>query len=109
MRASALAGAALVLLFAACGGDESTGPTTEFTVEMLDNSFFPQSRTISPNTRIRWVNVGIVQHNTTSTQDVWESGNINPGGTFFANFSGPGTYPYECTLHAGMTGTIVVQ
>lgn len=109
MRFTTLAGAALVLLLAACGGDDTTRPTTEMTVEMRDNSFFPQTRTISPNTRIRWVNVGNVQHNTTSTQQIWSSGNINPGGAFAADFSGPGTFPYQCTLHPGMTGTIVVQ
>jgi plastocyanin len=30
-------------------------------------------------------------------------------GTFRHRFEQPGTYPYECTIHPGMEGSIVVE
>jgi len=38
----------------------------------------------------------------------FQSGTIQPGGTFQATFSAPGTYTYHCQFHEGMTGTITV-
>ena len=36
-------------------------------------------------------------------------GPIAPGGTFSRTFSSAGTFPYRCTLHPGMVGTVTVQ
>ena len=30
-------------------------------------------------------------------------------GTFIHTFTAPGTYKYSCTIHTGMTGTVVVS
>lgn len=34
---------------------------------------------------------------------------ITPAGTFQHVFATAGTFPYHCTLHAGMTGTVIVD
>lgn len=39
---------------------------------------------------------------------VFNSGFLLPGQSFSISFSEPGAYPYVCSLHAGMQGTIVV-
>jgi plastocyanin len=36
-------------------------------------------------------------------------GNSGGGSSATRQFTTPGTYGYECTLHSGMTGTVVVQ
>ena len=37
------------------------------------------------------------------------SGNIAPAGTYEHRFFTDGTYPYRCTLHTGMNGSVVVS
>lgn len=36
------------------------------------------------------------------------SGNIGNGGTYAHTFASAGTYNYRCTLHGGMTGSVIV-
>jgi len=50
-----------------------------------------------------------VTHTVTSDNAAWDSGNIPAGGTFKFTFTTAGTFPYHCTIHPGMTGTIIVQ
>jgi hypothetical protein len=102
---------------AGCGGDGGGGgpttpplpPVNPNTVIMQDNSFNPATRTVSVGTTVRWVNNGSLAHNTISDTGVWTSANVNPGADFQHTFGTAGSFPYRCTLHAGMTGTIVVQ
>jgi plastocyanin len=85
-------------------------PTGSVTVvTMVDNSFSPSTVTIQATGVIRWVNGGGVAHNSTSAAGHWSSGNLNPGQSFEHAFMQAGTFGYECTLHPGMTGTVVVQ
>ena len=37
------------------------------------------------------------------------SGTIAPAGTFQHRFFTDGTYPYRCTLHTGMNGSVIVS
>lgn len=92
--------------FAAC--ESSTDPDDTFSIEMRDNVFVPATANISAGTTVRWTNEGSTPHTTTS--DAWDSGPLNPGAAAFARrFDTPGTFNYVCTLHEGMTGTIVVN
>lgn len=75
------------------------------------NTFQPQIVAIAANGSVTW-SFGAVEHNVTF------SGPAPPGGnsagrlsntTFTRTFPNAGTYPYDCTLHAGMTGTVFVR
>lgn len=33
---------------------------------------------------------------------------LDPGGTYTATFDKPGIYPYQCSLHPGMSGVVIV-
>lgn len=99
----------LCVVIGGCG-DDGTGPNDDtVTIEMRDNSFSPASRSIAAGTRVRWVNEGSNTHNTTGEGGAWQSGNLAPDQQFERTFSTAGTFDYECTLHAGMTGTITVN
>jgi len=37
------------------------------------------------------------------------SGNIGVGGTFPHPFANAGSFPYRCSIHSGMTGTVTVS
>jgi plastocyanin len=39
----------------------------------------------------------------------FSSGNISSGGTFSHTFTTAGSYPYTCTIHPSMVGTITVN
>ena len=62
-----------------------------------------------------WANTSGVPHSTTSTSvpagaATWDSGtSASPFSFGPATFTVAGTYTYHCTVHASMTGTIVVQ
>lgn len=111
MRCTTLSALILALPLAACGSD-STGPDGDdvVTIEMrTGNVFSPATRQVPAGTTVRWVNEDAVPHNTTSTQGAWASSNLQPDQTFQRTFGTAGTFPYECTIHPGMTGTITVQ
>jgi plastocyanin len=72
-------------------------------------AFNPSSITISVNTTIKWTNKDGVAHTVTSNNGVFDSGNISANGTYSHQFTTAGTYPYHCTIHPSMTGTIIVK
>ena len=98
----------MVLLATACG-DQIQGPSGTTTVTIRDNLFTPQTVIIGRGTTIRWANNGSNIHTSVADNNRWSSGNIQPGGTFSHMFTDAGTFPYRCTLHPGMTGTIIVD
>jgi plastocyanin len=79
-------------------------------VDMGDNFFSPQTARVLRGGMVTWTNRGATAHNTTSNQaGLWQSGNLNPQGTFSRTFPTAGTFEYSCTLHAGMNGTVIVE
>jgi plastocyanin len=105
-----LALAALVL--AGCGGDEGGGagaaPVTGVTeVAAADNRFSPAAIQVPAGTEVTWeFKDRFVPHDVTA--DGWSSGDPQRSGSYTHTFDQPGTYPYRCTLHDGMTGQVVV-
>jgi plastocyanin len=94
---------------AACDGDSTDEGGATFTIVMEDFQFDPATRTIDVGTTVRWVNGGSTPHNTTSATQLWQSADLTPGQSFQREFNTAGTFPYSCTLHEGMNGTITVQ
>lgn len=78
-------------------------------VTLQNFQFQPSTLTIPSGTTVRWINHDPVAHSTTSDTGTWDSGLIQPEGTWSRRFSRPGTYPYHCTPHPFMHGTIVVK
>lgn len=90
-------------------------PPQQVTVQMNSASFDPAEVTIGTGGTVRWQNAAPVAHTITpgnSTQPgVWASQNVpaTQGFTFQHVFNTAGTFPYSCSIHAGMTGTVRVQ
>jgi plastocyanin len=76
-------------------------------VRMVDDAFRPRNVTVSRGTRIRWVNAGESDHTSTAS-GLWDSGLLDPGQTYRRVFRRSGTFPYFCTAHPAMRGTITV-
>jgi plastocyanin len=78
-------------------------------VAARDNSFAPATIDITAGTTVTWVNEGIALHTVTAGDGTFESTFIPAGGTFSRRFPQPGTFPYICTIHPGMSGTVRVS
>ena len=66
----------------------------------------PDVERSSAGQSITWTNADPIAHTTTSDTKQWDSGALSPNATFSTTFSQPGTYPYHCTIHPSMVGTI---
>lgn len=49
-----------------------------------------------------------VTHNITADDNSFVSGALAPGGSFKVTFSAQGSYPYHCSIHPTMKGTVTV-
>jgi plastocyanin len=74
-------------------------------------SFNPADVTIEPGQTVVWRNAVSMLHTITPQgHSEWSEGTVtNADDTFTHTFQAEGTFPYECTLHAGMTGVVRVQ
>jgi plastocyanin len=84
--------------------------TYEF-ITMYNNNFSPRNVTVLAGTRVLWTNNNdhSYAHTTTSDNALWDSGPLNDGQQFGYTFYTPGTYSYHCSIHAGMTGSVIVN
>ena len=125
-RSPVKVGAALVviimaaLLAAGCGGSATAttapatagGPTTSSAVGaqvVMKNIAFDSTRlTIKVGQTVTWVNQDSAQHDVVANNGEFKSSLFGAGGTFSFTFTKAGTYPYNCSIHPHMTGTIIV-
>ena len=77
-------------------------------VNIQESAFHPIFLTIPTGGAGRWTNLDEVAHTSTSTGTGWDSGNLNQGDSYAHVFNTAGVYPYICTPHPWMTGTITV-
>lgn len=134
----AVAGVAAAVLLAGCGGSDSattkpetaasTAPTTlsngtVATANPAGNSpvtvkqfqFMPAELTVKAGTNVTWTNQDDILHTATSgatpgTADGKFDGQMDGRGKGFSHvFDQPGRYPYFCSRHTSMTGTVVVE
>ena len=129
MRAALVTGVVLALgVLAGCGGG-GPGPTaqpsssvllgpndtvfcgvfdTGTTVEIKNNAFNPSDVTIAVNGHVDWKNSDAVTH-VIKFDNGTTCGTVMGGQTKKVRFSAAGLYPYHCTIHPTMKGTVNVQ
>lgn len=102
---------ALAGLLAACGSAaQATPPPTDGPViELRDNRFHPAELEVPVGTTVTWWwNDGIFGGHDLVMTEVFAVPE-QTSGVFLHRFDTPGTYTYVCTLHDGMTGTVIVN
>jgi plastocyanin len=123
-----LAGLILVLVLSACsssssassssGSQTATGssaaqkPATTDTIVIKNFMFAPASLTVAPGAVVTVKNEDSVTHTLTAKTDqtLFNTGPVSPGQTkTFKAPDKPGSYPFFCTIHQYMTGTLVVR
>ncbi len=76
------------------------------TVRVADNVFKPKTVTITRGAAVTWRFVGDKRHNVVGKG--FRSATMDSG-TYKRRFGRSGTFRYRCTLHDGMTGSVVVR
>ena len=84
------------------------GPTTVL-VPNQTTGFTPPTLAVSVGTTVTWGNNDTITHTSTADAGQWDSSTFGSGQTFTHKFDTAGSFKYHCTIHPGMTGTIVVQ
>ena len=89
------------------GGNDTT--SLFVTVHIVNFAFNPTVVNLSQGGVVTWVwPTDTVQHNVTFA-DPAISSPTQAIGTHTVTFTNQGTFNYRCTLHSGMTGSIVVR
>jgi hypothetical protein len=76
-------------------------------VSVVDFSYLPGLVRITAGQTVFWRNDGTEQHDVTGAD--WHSGPLDPGYTYRLTFGLAGTYPYRCSIHLDMTGSVIVS
>lgn len=85
-------------------------PLGQTAIVIQNFSFTPQTVTVAPGATVCWENhASATNHTSTSDTAVWDSGTLMTNQTFSRTFSTGGSFPYHCTIHPFMTGTVVVD
>ena len=101
-----------LLLFALVGAASSCKKTSDTPTSnevYIENMVFtPSTINVIVNATVTWTNKDGVAHTVTSNSDLFDSGSIPNNGIFSKTFTTVGTFPYHCSFHPSMVGTVVV-
>jgi len=101
---------AALLLSAASPGSSAKAPQPASAEVKVDNfSFGPASLTVAVGTTVTWTNRDDIPHTVVSTDKVFKSKVLDTDEKFSFIFDKAGRYPYFCSIHPKMTGSVVVQ
>lgn len=77
-------------------------------VAIADFSYNPASATVATNGFVTWTNSDSAPHTVTFDSGP-NCGNLGNGDAVTVQFTVAGSYPYHCTIHPDMTGTVEVS
>ncbi len=108
---------ATALLVAACvdAGTAATTTSAPLTTgadrrEVVIDSFAftPAEITVPVGATVTWVNRHVADHNVVADDGTFASPLFGRGESYSFTFTEPGEYPYICSIHPAMRGTIIV-
>jgi plastocyanin len=110
---SMVAAGALGLLTASCGGSSASKtsatvpPNAGAVVDMKNIAFNPHTVTIKAGQTVAWkFDDGSIAHNVVG--EGFRSADKSSG-VFVHTFGKAGDYKYDCTIHSGMNGEVIVK
>ncbi len=71
--------------------------------------FQPTTLTIKAGSTVTWLNMDEEPHTVVSASGLFRSVALDTNDKFTFKFTKPGTYPFVCSIHPQMIGTIIVQ
>jgi plastocyanin len=94
-------------LILAIAGNAAKAANVE--VKISNFTFSPQQVTVKAGDTVTWVNHDDIPHTVTSKTFMFRSKPLDSDDKFSFTFATAGSFPYFCSLHPHMTGTIVVE
>jgi len=109
-RALALAASWIlgVALAAAPAGAAAADPPRRHEVVIQGLLYVPETLTVRPGDVVVWINKDPFPHTVTAA-GAFDSGSVAAGKSWRFTAKTSGTYPYLCTLHTTMKGTLRVE
>ena len=92
-----------------CSSSKTSATSTGNVVNISNFSFSQGSLNVSMGTTVTWTNNDSATHRVVSDTGLFDSGDLSQGGTFSYTFNTAGSYPYHCSIHTYMKGTIIVK
>ena len=78
-------------------------------ITIVNMAFGPATLTVKTGTTLTWKNNDDIAHTVTSNDGTtFDSGTLAAGARFSFTANTAGTYAYHCTIHSGMTATLIV-
>jgi len=96
-------------LLTAAGAASAPRKAEKHPIAMEAVAFQPADVTVNAGDTIVWTNKDPFPHTVTSKESVFDSKPIAAGGTWTYRAQKKGDYPYVCSLHPTMSGTIHVK
>jgi len=96
----------MVVGVSGCTSQNQTSSTNSVNIQNM--AFSPSTLTVPVGTTVTWKNLDNVAHHVVSDTGAFDSGVLNNGQSFNFTFTKAGNYPYHCSIHPSMTGTIIV-
>jgi len=92
------------------GNSNNAAPSATDKVSLANFSFSPANITVKKGTVVTWTNNDSTTHTVTESdgQSGPNSGSLAPGGNYSFTYNIVGTFPYHCTIHPEMIGTVTV-
>jgi plastocyanin len=101
---------AIAALLMLAGSPSVMANDQPFAEVKIDNFIFgPQTVTVPAGTTVTWTNSDDIPHTAVSTDGVFKSKVMDTDEKFSYTFTKAGTFPYYCSIHPKMTGTVVVK
>ena len=107
LLAAALAAVTTPVGVARAQGDTAVLAIEALTIPLLDWRFSPAEITLTSGSNVTWSTTGLQEH-TATADDGSFSGAFVRGRPFAVTFATPGVYPYLCTPHPWMRGSVTV-
>jgi plastocyanin len=111
-----VAASVLLVALAACGDGDGTSDDAGATeaaggaqLVIVDFGYEPDTLEVADGTTIEVVNEDAASHTVTAEDGSFDVRLAGGGNQASITLDGPGTYPFACTIHPSMTGTLVVS
>jgi amicyanin len=88
----------------------SAGSGTAITIKNF--AFDPPALTVKAGMVVTWTNQDSPPHaivSDTGSPEAFTSSPLSTGQSYSFTITRPGTYPYHCSIHPSMTGTVIVE
>jgi len=93
-------------------GENATAPSGDAVrsekVEIVDFAYDPDPVTIEEGGKVIWINEDSAPHTATAEDGSFDTGTLEEGKLGSESFKEPGSYPYICSIHPEMHGTVEV-